>query len=701
MESSLLPFFKPRGVVVIGASTIPEKLGYGAARNLVNSGYQGAIHFVSRRTGNLFGRPVYPDLDSTPDPIDLAVLIVPALDVPQALHACGRRGLRAVIIVSSGFRESGPAGAKLEAQCLQIAQQHGLRLIGPNCIGLLDTHLPLDTTFLPPPMPPAGEVAFISQSGAICAAIIDWARGQGFGFSRLVSLGNQADVNETDMLAAVVEDEHTRVLTLYLESVSDGRRFIEAAQQVTFRKPVVALKVGRFESGQRAAASHTGALAGSEAAYQAAFERAGVFRAETSEEMFDWATALAVCPLPKGRRMAVLTNAGGPGVIAADALETHRLSLAELSPATRKALTDLLPSAASLHNPVDMLASASPEVYAESLRLLLADPNVDGVLVILPPPPMYPAEAVAEALIPLIHASNKPVVVALMGEQLIQKAAVRLRAASVPEYRFPERAASSLAVLVQRAEFLAQPKRTLTPLVDIDQAAARQALSQASNTSWLEPQAAGRLMSAYGIPTAPARLARSSDEASRIAKELGFPLVVKVASPDISHKSELGAVLLGIDSSEAAAKAFRTVTEQASAAVPQARIAGALLQRQLPDGQEVIVGALRDTQFGGLMMFGSGGVEVEGLKDVTFSLAPLSKRDAELMLSRTWAGRKLAGYRSIPAGDARAVQEALTRLSWLVNDFPAIDEVEINPLRVMASGQGAIALDVRVKISGG
>ncbi len=694
-DNSLTPFFRPRGVVVVGASSSPTKLGYGVARNLVNSGYDGAIHFVSQKTGNLFGRPVYNSLADIPDPVDLAVLIVPAPGVAGALRACGERGVHAVIIVSSGFREAGAQGAALEAEILRVAEMGNIRLIGPNCIGLLDTHLPLDTTFLPPPMPTAGDVAFISQSGAICAAIIDWARGQGFGLSRLISLGNQADVNETDMLAAVVEDENTRVLTLYVESVSDGRRFIEEASKVARRKPVVALKVGRFAAGQRAAASHTGALAGQEAAYDAAFHRAGILRASTSEEMFDWAMALACCPLPQGRRMAVLTNAGGPGVIAADALEIHGLSLAVLSPETHSCLADLLPSAAGLNNPVDMLASASPDIYAACLRLLLADPGVDGVLVILPPPPMYAAESVADSLIPLIRSSSKPVVVALMGEQLIQKAAGRLRAARVPEYRFPERAASALAVLAERAEFLDKQTLKVAQTFRVSKADARNVLVEAKAGRFLDPEPADRLMAAYGIPTAPVKLARTADEATAIASELGFPVAVKIASPDIPHKSDVGGVLLDIQTPEAAAEAFRTVTARALTAKPNAKIEGVHIQRQLPDGQEVILGAARDAQFGALMMFGSGGVEVEGLKDVAFALAPLTLAEADDLLRRTWAGLKLAGFRSIAPADAEAVKDVLLRLSQLAHDFPEISEIEINPLHVLS--KGAVAVDIRVK----
>jgi acyl-CoA synthetase (NDP forming) len=368
-SSSLVPFFSPRGIAIIGASTDPSKLGYGLARNLVQCNFQGAIHFVNPKGGSLLGRPMHPSILDLPDPVDLAIVLIPAKGVKDVLKDCASRGIKAVIVASGGFKETGIHGAEMESDLLQIARQHGIRLLGPNCIGLLDTHLPLDATFLPPPGPPPGDVAFISHSGAICAAVIDWARGQGFGLSRLVSLGNQADVNETDVLAPVADDRFTRVLTLYLEGVSDGPRFVEEARKITRRKPIVALKVGRYPSGQRAAASHTGALAGQESAFNAAFRKAGVIRADTSEELFDWARALAWCPLPKGRAIAILTSAGGPGVTAADALEMNGMSLAVLSSKTRAKLGQLLPPAASLNNPVDMLASASPEQFAACLQV--------------------------------------------------------------------------------------------------------------------------------------------------------------------------------------------------------------------------------------------------------------------------------------------------------------------------------------------
>jgi acetyl coenzyme A synthetase (ADP forming)-like protein len=695
MDSSLTPFFDPQGIVVIGASTKPEKLGYGVARNLLKGGYEGAIHLVNPKDGTLFGIPMQRSVAEVPDPVDLAVVIVPAAVAPQTLREVGQRGIHAAILTSSGFRETGPQGAALEEELLEVCRAFGIRLIGPNCIGLLDTHLPLDTTFLAPPPPPSGDIAFLSHSGAFCAAIIDWSRWQGFGFSRLISLGNQADVTETDLLAHIASDPHTRSIVLYLEGLKDGRRFLQEAARVTPRKPIVALKVGRFESGQKAAASHTGALAGAEAAFDAAFEKAGVLRALTVEEAFDWAQALAACRLPRGRRMAVLTNAGGPGVIAADSLEDHGLSLAALDPATIRALQELLPPAASPHNPVDMLASASPADYANCLRLLLDDPQVDGVLLVLPPPPIYPAEEVADVLIPLIRAADKPVLVALMGAHLVQTAARHFERSHIPTFPFPERAAATLARLAERAEFLEKPKAESQPAIQVDAGAAAAILETTPRGAWLEAEAVNQLMNAYGIPTAPVKLAHSADEAAVLAEELGFPLVVKVASPNIPHKSDVGGVVLGVDSPESAATAFRTVSERARTARPKAHIQGVHLQRQVSEGQEVILGVVRDPQFGALVMFGSGGVEVEGLKDVAFALAPLTPVEAESLIGRTWAGKKLDGFRNIPPADKAAAVDVLARLAALAYDQPAITEIEINPLRVLK--QGAVAVDVRIK----
>jgi acetyltransferase len=680
LDAALLAFLHPHGVVVVGASTSPDKLGYGVARNLVESKYGGAIHFVGQKKGELFRRPIYPDLARVPDPVDLAVLVIPAAATPEALNACASRGIHAAIVVGAGFREAGPEGMLLEKRCLEIARAREIRLLGPNCIGTIDTHLPLDTTFLQPPMPPAGGIGFVSHSGAFCAAIVDWSRSQGFGFSQIVSLGNQADVNETDMLPVVAGDPNTRVVALYMEGVSHGVRFVHAAREVTRKKPVVALKVGRLKAGKRAAASHTGALASSDVAFDAAFARAGIYRADSAEQLFDWARALESCPLPGGRRVAVLTDAGGPGVIAADALETYGMQLAALGETTRGALVAELPPAASIGNPVDMLASASPVQYARCLKVLLAEPGVDAVLVILPPPPVFSAEAVAEDLIPLIHAASKPVVIALMGSRLTKAASDLFNGAHVPTYPFPDRAASALAILARREESVRA--------ADWGEQDARPFHVDASTG-----MAAADLVAAFGIPTSPLRLATSAKEAASLGSALGFPVAMKIASAQISHKSDVGGVLLDLANASEVEGGYAQLTQRVASKVPAAVIDGVHLQQQIPPGQDVIIGAVRDPQFGPLMMFGSGGVEAEGIKDVAFALAPLGEAEADDLMMRTWAGRRLDGFRGQARADKAAARDALIRLSWLACEHSEISEIEINPLRVLT--KGVVALDIR------
>ncbi len=689
--------FSPRGIAVIGASRNPTKLGYGVARNLVMSGYTGGLYFVNPKPGQLFDRPVYTDVASVPDPVDLAVVIIPALAVPGAIEACGRRGIKFVIVGSGGFRETGPDGAALEARCLEIAGRYGLRILGPNCIGYLDTHLPIDTTFLPLPGPIPGDIAFLSHSGAICEAVIDWARGQGFGLSRLVSLGNQMDLTESDLLPPVAEDPNTRVIVMYLEGVEDGRAFIEQARAVTRTKPVVAIKVGRSASGRAAVASHTGAMAGQDAAYAAAFRKAGVIRSSTSEETFDWARALAWCPLPPGRRMAVLTNAGGPGAIAVDALEANGLDHAELSANTVSSLREQLPSAASLQNPVDMLASAGPGEYAGCLSALLADDGVDGVMVILPPPPMTTAAEVAGAIIPVIRSTTKPVVIALMGEELIAHAAQLFRQSHVPDYRFPERAASALMVLADRAEQLATPVEAAWESDGVDSQRVRDllAVTELSASGFIAGSVAAQVLSAYGLNCAPQMIVRTADEAVAAAHALGFPVALKIESAEATHKSDVGGVLLNLKDDQAVSDAFDAVTR------PSGGMGEAVVQVMVGAGQEVILGMVRDAQFGPLVMFGSGGVEVEGLDDVSFALAPLSRGEAEALVDSTWGGRRLNGYRNIPPADREAVLDSLVRLAQLGMDHPQVMEVEINPLRVCAEGQGALVLDARLRLNRG
>ncbi len=446
-------------------------------------------------------------------------------------------------------------------------------------------------------------------------------------------------------------------------------------------------------------ASHTGALAGREAAYNAAFRRAGVLRATTSEGMFDRARALAWCPMPKGRYVAVLTNAGGPGVTAADALEEQGLKLAEFTKSTQNALAAILSPAASLQNPVDMLAAAGPEQFATCLRILLEDENTDSVMVIYPTPPMYTSGAVAKSMIPIIHNADKPVVVAVMGERLIQEAVEHLRAARVPEYRFPERAAAALAALTERADALKFAEAEPVIFDDVQPQEVSKILD-GQVEGFLPPEIGGQILEAYGIPTIAMHLTGSANESVEWSRQIGFPVALKIASPDIPHKSDVGGVMLNIEDETSLRAAWEGMIQQVSAAHPKARLDGIHIQKMIRAGQEVIVGAVKDEQFGPLVMFGSGGTEVEGLRDVAFALAPLTKPEAEYLLLKTWAGQKLAGFRNLPSADRAAVLDVLYRLAQLAADFPQLAEIEINPLRVLPEGDGAVAVDVRLRLAG-
>jgi acetyltransferase len=705
---SLKSLFSPDGIVLIGASQDPSKLGYVLARNLIYSGFPGKVHFVNPKGGTLFNQPIHSRLSAVPDPVDLAVILVPAMAVPENLRECGQRGIRAVIISSGGFKETGEQGEDLENACLSIAREYQMRLVGPNCVGLIDTHLPMNTTFLPHSDLPPGEIAFISQSGAICDIAIDWARSQGFGLSLLVSLGNQADVSESDVLQPVSADQHTRVLAMYLEGVRNGRHFLQEARRVSRQKPIITLKVGKYSGGQRAAASHTGALAGQENAYEAAFRRAGVIRANTTEELFDWARALAWCPPIQGSSIAILTNAGGLGVIASDAVENVGLELAELQAPTQERLRSLLPPAASVFNPVDMLGTATPEQYASCLKILFEDPSVHGILIIIPPPPVRSAEEIAQAIIPVLHNCPKPAVVALIGDQSIHNAINIFHQARIPEYRYPEKAASALAALFQYSRGLDAAGDAGSPVFPVDRKRVEHILAAAihlkpSTSIWLPQEVIADILTAYGIPVPPVKLAHTAQEAVQIAQQLGMEnpaqsFVLKVVSPDILHKSDIGGVLLDLKDALAIETGFEQIMQNARSAHPQAEIQGVLVQPLIPPGQEVIIGAVQDAQFGPLIMFGSGGVEVEGLKDIAFALAPLNLQDAEYLLEKTWAGRKLRGYRHLPPADRRGVLETLSRLAQLAVDFPQIAEVEINPLRALPDGMGVFALDARLRV---
>ena len=689
-------FFHPQSVAVIGASRDPEKLGYAVLANLKEGGYPGRLYPVNPKADEILGLKAYPSVLDIPDPVDLAVIVIPYRFVPAVLEQCGQKGVRAVVVISAGFREAGREGLERERELVEIARKYHLRLIGPNCLGVIDTGTPLNATFAAG-MPPAGPIAFMSQSGALGTAVLDMALAGRIGFSKFVSLGNKADVSEIDLLEAWGDDPASRVILIYVEGLPDGQRFIQVARKVTRHKPVVAIKSGVTKSGSRAVSSHTGSLAGSEAAYKAAFRQAGVIRATSMEALFDYARAFAYQPLLKGDRIGIVTNAGGPGILATDALEHAGLEIPRLARETVGALEAHLPGAASAANPVDVLGDALADRYEHAIRLVLADPNVDGLIVIVTPQAMTEIERTAHVVGRMARETDKPVLGCFMGEARIEAGIEVLRQYGVPNYPFPERAAAALAAMSayrrerERPIFEAQPCEVCIPpvreLFDRVRAEGRVSIGDAEAREVLE---------AYGFPVPKSRLAKTSDEAIEVAEEIGYPVVLKVASPDILHKTDVGGVKLNLSTPDDVRDAFDLIVYRAGRYVPGARIWGCLVQQMVSGGREVLVGMSRDPQFGPLVAFGLGGIYVEALKDVAFRVAPFSRQEAEEMIREIRAYPLLEGIRGEPPADHEAMVDALLRVSQLVTDFPEIVELDINPLMVFDEGRGAMAIDMRL-----
>ncbi len=709
---SLAPFFAPNGIAVLGASRDPGKLGYGVMRNLTEAGggYRGPIYPVNPKGGEVLGLRCYTDVADVPDPVELAVLIIPAASVPDAIERCGRRGIRAAVVLSGGFREVGPAGAALEREMVMRARRYGMRIIGPNGIGVIDTTTPLNTTFVPG-MPRPGHIAFISQSGALCGSIIDWTIGMGIGFSRLLSVGNEADVNETDLLPFLAADDRSRVIALYLEDIMGGPAFVPALREAAAAKPVLALKAGRTVSGQMATASHTGALAGVHAAFRAACRQFGVIEVERVQTLFNAALALAYQPLPAGNRIAIVSNAGGPAAVAADAFEAAGLCLARISSETQAALRPHHHPNAQLAGPVDMLGGAEATHYRLTLEAVLADPNVDGVLVILVPQVLTKPLTIVEAIVAAARGQRspaKPVLACLMGKASVEAAHAAAHAAEIPPYTFPEDAVEAFGILWKRARWqMGQSPRGQAgrwPEVRDREGGAegRRAVQEAIG----RPRAAGRkildavaarsVLEAYGIPTPADALATTADEAAAHAARIGFPVAMKLISPDITHKTEVGGVLLDIGDEATARHGFETLIARGRTAHPNAILAGVQIQQMVRGGQEVIVGVTRDRVFGPLVMFGLGGIYVELLADVSFRLAPLTAVDAWEMIGEVRAAGVLAGARGTRPADRAALADAIVRIGRLAADHPEIAELDVNPLLVLPEGQGVMAVDARI-----
>lgn len=679
----LNPFFSPQGVAVIGASRDPHKLGYGIIRNLLEYHFKGAIYPVNPKAREVLGQKCYSSILKVPEPVDLAVVIVASKFVVQAVKDCGERGIKNLIIPSGGFGETGEEGLAREREIVEFAKENDIRIIGPNCIGTIDTHTPVNTTFVHG-MPKAGEIGFLSHSGAMCAAVIDWARGAGVGFSRIVSLGNQIDVNETEMLTAMANDSATKVITAYIEGVSEGRSFMKVAQKTSLQKPLVVIKGGKGESGAKAVASHTGALAGSSEAFDAACKHSGVLQAKTTEELFDWARALAWQPLPKGKRIAILTNAGGPAILAVDAFEAAGLELAHLTDETRAFLKPRIPIAGSIKNPIDILAGSGPGTYAVALDALLADPTVDIAVVIQAPQDWFLPASLAEVVGEVASTHEKPVFASIMGKASVDQALAILHQRKIPNFSFPERVVSTLNAMLQRKKWL--EKNTLSeeffelnpkPKIPFQ------------NGIYSE------IFTSYGIEEPKTVLAKTVEEAISIAEDIGFPVALKLSSPEFSHKTDVGGVVLDIKNSKELKNSFEGILAKIKSVNSGAKINGILVQQMLVDGQEVIVGFKRDSQFGAMLLVGSGGVEVELLKDFATGTIPLKDDELEELLDSTLAGKRLNGWRGTPPFDKKSVIDSMKKVSQIAIDYPEISELEINPLYVLENGKGAFAVDIR------
>ena len=686
VAASLRPFFAPAGVAVIGASKRRGSIGGELFRNVLEADFAGVAYPVNRAGEAVAGVRGYRAIEEIPDPVDLAVICVPGAQVVDAAEAALQKGVRALCVISAGFAEVGSEGLERQEELLALVRAYGARLVGPNCLGIAVPALGLNATFAPRALPP-GRIAFSSQSGALGLALLEKASERGLGFSAFVSVGNKADVSSNDLLEWWEEDEQTDVVLLYLESFGNPQKFARVANRVARRKPILALKAGTSHAGARAASSHTAALAGSDAAVETLFRSAGVLRARNLEELVDVATLLSSQPLPKGRRVAVLTNAGGLGILCADACEAAGLELPEPAPETKASLAAVLPSEASVANPVDLLGSATGATYANALPPLLRDPGVDAVIVLFVPPVVAGADEVAASLREALGSTkhDKPVLAVVLSADGTPES-LREAGSPVATFTYPESAARALGIAAERAEWLRRTAGTVPALEGVASEAARRVVDTAlasSDDSWLDPAATRELLSAYGVPLVPERLAADGDEAVAAAHLLGTPVVLKTAAPG-AHKTETGGVELGLE----------TDGEIRAAA---ARIGGPLIvQAMIEGGAELLAGIVQDPVFGPLVAFGPGGVFAELIGGADFRIAPLTDVDAKELVGGGKAGRLVRGFRGKPPADEEALGALLRALSQLAVDLPEVVELDLNP--VIASPAGCVAVDARVRV---
>jgi acetyltransferase len=696
---SLESFFNPKSVAIVGASRQKGKVGYEILSNMVDAGYEGSIYPVNPKAESVEGLKCYPDLDSIGTCPELVIIIIPARFVPDLIKQCGKLGVKSVIIITAGFKEVGQEGKNLEQQIVQIARQNGIRIIGPNCLGVVATENKLNASF-GGDLPAAGALGYISQSGALLTAILDMANANGIGFSKLVSIGNKADVDELDVIKALGHDPATKVIAGYLESIADGNAFVREAELISHQKPILLMKSGGTDAGAKAASSHTGSLAGSETAYEAVFERAGIIRCDSIKSQFDFAQAFAYQPLPKGASVAVITNAGGPGIMAADAIEDEGLAFAKLTEETISKLGEKLPAAANLHNPIDVLGDALADRYEFALDIVMDDPNVDIALVLLTPQAMTEAEATARAI---VNAStkkkDKPILACFMGAGKVEPGVKILREGLIPQLDCPESAVAAIKAMTEYVRWRSRPKRVVK-LFAVNRRKVETIIDRHLRQKIREiPESESKeILEAYGFVTPAGSIAATPDQAANIANQIGYPVVLKIWSPDILHKSDCGGVQLGLKTPNQVRDAFDLMMYRIPKKLPDAKILGVYVQQMCGTGREVILGMKRDPRFGALMMFGMGGTMVEVLKDVAFYLAPLTAQEAKQMLVSTRTYKILEGVRGAEGVDIDAIAEGLQRLSQLVTEFPEIQEMDINPFVVGPEGTTPIAVDARMSV---
>jgi acetyl coenzyme A synthetase (ADP forming)-like protein len=698
--SDLKSLLHPKSVAVIGASKTPGKIGYAVIENIKASGYTGEVYPINPKEQEIAGYKAYPNVRDVKKPIDVAVFCVPAAASLSVAEDCGQAGVKHLVVITAGFKEIGGEGKKLEEDLVKIARKYGMRITGPNILGVMDTHTPINATFAKD-MALKGNIAFISQSGALCVAILDWSLQRGLGFSQFISIGNKSDLNEADFIEAVADDPNTKVICLYLEDVVDGDRFIEAARNATKKVPVIVFKSGITAAGAKAASSHTGALAGSNTAYEAAFRHAGEIRAKTMTELFDLAIAFTTQPVPKGKNVCVVTNSGGPGIVASDSIETSGLKMAQLSEDTIKELGEKLPPAANIHNPVDVVGDAKSDRYKIALDAVMKDPAVDGVVVLLSPTaPLNIVEAAQYTIDASKANPDKAVVASFIGGLKVEAGAKLLNENGIPVYPFPEPAVATLRGMIEFGELRKEVAGSVEwTFDDVDKDGVKAIFEKvrADGRDLLLGPEAAEVAELYKIPAAPSKLAGDAEAAVSAAEAIGYPVVMKIASPDIMHKTDIGGVKVGLKTKEEVVDAFNTILENCKKAEPSARIYGVEVQKMMPKGDELIIGMAKDPTFGPMIAFGSGGILVNLLQDASFRLARgLAKSEIEAMITETKAYTLLKGFRGAPPDDIPALVEAIGRVAQLCRDFDEISELDVNP--VFAYPKGLSALDVKIKL---